>query len=247
MIPGTDEGHPGAAPATAAFVIGPESRETRRAVGALAWCCLEELSLGASRTADGWIAAVGVRAVGAALGVTKDTAARAIQTLISAGLVARCGSASHAEYSLCLPSGVRICLDRQDADERPGGKGADERRGCKDADPSIQDDAHLPSEIDACPAVADTSPPTVKTSSARAHGPRPATPEVCSPDSKHSRKAHKRAVPQAAGQGSLFGDSSAERCEVCGLSTPDWPARWLRTDDGRSFCPDHKGETRFLR
>lgn len=239
MIPDTHEGQPDRACVPAAFVVYPGSREIRRAVGALAWCCLEELSLEARHTTDGWIAPIGVRAVGAVLGVTKDTAARAIQTLISAGLVARCGSASNAAYSLSLPSAVHICLDLQDADECPG---------CKDADASTHDSAHVAGEIDARPTLEDEpSSPVVEASSARAGGPGPATPEVRPPDLTHSRRPHKRAVPQAAGQGRLFGAPSAEWCEVCGQPVPEWPARWLRTEDGRSFCPDHKGDTRFVR
>jgi hypothetical protein len=35
-----------------------------------------------------------------------------------------------------------------------------------------------------------------------------------------------------------------DRCE-CGAVVPEWPAGWLFTDDGRSFCPLHKGDRRF--
>lgn len=239
MIPETDDGQPDRACNPAALVVYPGSREIRRAVGALAWCCLEELSLGARHTTDGWIAPIGVRAVGAALGVTKDTAARAIQALISTGLVARRGSRSSAEYVLCLPAGVGICLDRHDGAER---------RGSQDTGPSTEDDTPLTNEIDAGRTLEDRpSLPSTTASSARVGGPRSVTPEVCPPNPKQSRRPHKRAVPQAAGQGSLFGGPSPDRCEVCGQPVPEWPARWLRTDDGRSFCPDHKGDTRFLR
>lgn len=36
-----------------------------------------------------------------------------------------------------------------------------------------------------------------------------------------------------------------QRCVVCRMRVPVWPSGWLRTDDGRDYCPDHKGDQRF--
>lgn len=37
-----------------------------------------------------------------------------------------------------------------------------------------------------------------------------------------------------------------QRCEVCRAPAPVWPAGWLRTDDGRDYCPAHAGDRRFI-
>ncbi len=34
-------------------------------------------------------------------------------------------------------------------------------------------------------------------------------------------------------------------CAICHQPVPDWPAGWLRTEDGRDYCPEHKGELRW--
>ena len=43
------------------------------------------------------------------------------------------------------------------------------------------------------------------------------------------------------------GNDRAERCATCGRKVPDWPAGWLRTDDGVNLCPDHKAGVTLLR
>jgi hypothetical protein len=211
----------------ATLLIEPESREIRRAVGALAWCCLEELSLAARRTAEGWVAPVGVRAIGASLGVTKDTAARAVQVLVAAGLVTRRGSASCAQYALSLPTGVDIRLDNEDAGSRPANPDAIPGGRC----PVLDDAARSPTAT------------ARRVSGGVTAGSRGAA--ECPPEPRARRKSHKGAVPQSVGQASLFDDNRDEGCEVCGQRVPEWPARWLRTDDGRIYCPDHKGDSRF--
>ncbi len=74
-------------PITNHIVLDPTSRLWRSRLGALPWTVLEVLALSAVPTTEGWTARVGVRDLGASLGITKDTAARAVATLRSAGLV----------------------------------------------------------------------------------------------------------------------------------------------------------------
>lgn len=64
----------------------PAASVARRALAPSAWLVLEELA----RTAgDGGVAMTNVRRLAADLGMSKDTAARALQRLIAAGLVER--------------------------------------------------------------------------------------------------------------------------------------------------------------
>ena len=61
----------------AALVLGTDSRHWRR-VGPLAWAALEHLALAARPDHQGWAAPLGVRDIATGIGVTKDTAARAV-------------------------------------------------------------------------------------------------------------------------------------------------------------------------
>jgi hypothetical protein len=95
------------------IVLNPDCGSWRRRLGPLPWAVLEELALCTRRDETGWVAAIGVRAIAAAVGVTKDTAARAVATLRSAGLVTpdRVKSAdgrSLSAYRLDLPDGISI-------------------------------------------------------------------------------------------------------------------------------------------
>jgi hypothetical protein len=109
------------------ILIDGASRYWRRLLGALPWAVLEELALVALPTQSGWTAPVGVRYVGAALAITKDTAARAIATLRSAGIVQparvnRQDGPPRSGYLLTLPEGVTLgkrCPPNQDG-ARPG-------------------------------------------------------------------------------------------------------------------------------
>lgn len=104
---------PGGASATPALVMAAESRRWQRRVGPLAWTTLQDLALSSHRSDQGWVVAVGVRDIAADLGVTKDTAARAVSILIDAGLVSR-GRVSTPEgrrrsgYLLQLPAPIRL-------------------------------------------------------------------------------------------------------------------------------------------
>ena len=66
-------------------VIGSAASELRRRLGPLAWVVLE---LAVSKSCDG-VASVSARSIAAALGVSKDTAARAVRRLTDAGLMQR--------------------------------------------------------------------------------------------------------------------------------------------------------------
>ena len=63
---------------------GPRAADLRRQLGPTAWCALECLI---ERSDDGMTATASVRAVAAELGVAKNTAHRAIASLVRAGLV----------------------------------------------------------------------------------------------------------------------------------------------------------------
>jgi hypothetical protein len=71
-------------------VVTAEARAFRRAVGVTAWAVLEELVLDADVDECGaLVARTNVRRLAAALGVSKDTAARALNQLARAGVVTR--------------------------------------------------------------------------------------------------------------------------------------------------------------
>jgi DNA-binding transcriptional ArsR family regulator len=80
---------PGTTP-EATLVIGPSARGLRRSLGSTAWAALEELLLDAESQAPGRLSAqVSARELAGRLGVSKDTAARALRRLASVGLVRR--------------------------------------------------------------------------------------------------------------------------------------------------------------
>jgi hypothetical protein len=104
-------------PDTNLILIDGSSSHWRRRLGALQWIVLEELALRAVPTESGWGVPVGVREVGAALAVTKNTAARATAALRSAGIVVparieRDHGLSRSGYLLRLPEGVTLRTTR---------------------------------------------------------------------------------------------------------------------------------------
>jgi hypothetical protein len=111
--PGLSEGATAVTHTTArALTITAGSRTWRRRLGAQAWSALEELALSAHPDEQGWSTAIGVRGVAVQLGITKDTAARAVNVLIHAGLVQRTRTTGpdgrrRAGYRLNLPPGVQ--------------------------------------------------------------------------------------------------------------------------------------------
>jgi hypothetical protein len=128
------------------LLIGSESRVWRRQLGAVAWAALEHVALAAQPDELGWAAPVGVRDVGAGLGVTKDTAARAVAALITAGLVTRTRVETEtgrrrSGYRLRLPAGIepRPC---------PGDADTPSRRGDLDHCPNNRDIRRRPTDPD---------------------------------------------------------------------------------------------------
>ena len=110
----------------AALVIGTDSRHWRRRLGPLAWAALEHLALAAHPDHHGWAAPLGVRDIAAGIGVTKDTAARAVTVLRTAGLVTleqldRSDGRRRSGYRLHLPDGIqlRACHTDQDSPQQP--------------------------------------------------------------------------------------------------------------------------------
>jgi DNA-binding transcriptional ArsR family regulator len=73
-------------PPEQALLVAPAAAPWRRALPPSAWLVLEELSIDASE--DG-VLSTNVRQLGAGLGLSKDTVARALRVLIRAGLVER--------------------------------------------------------------------------------------------------------------------------------------------------------------
>lgn len=69
-----------------ALVVTPAAGSWRRDLVPTAWLVLEELAIGASEEG---LLSTNVRRLGAALGLSKDTVARALRVLIAAGLVER--------------------------------------------------------------------------------------------------------------------------------------------------------------
>jgi DNA-binding transcriptional ArsR family regulator len=73
-------------PLDRALVVTAAADPWRRALPPSAWLVLEELAIGAS---DDGVLSTNVRRLGASLGLSKDTVARALRVLIRAGLVER--------------------------------------------------------------------------------------------------------------------------------------------------------------
>ena len=73
-------------PPDRALVVSPAAGPWRQVLPPSAWLVFEELAFGASE--DG-VLSTNVRQLGAGLGLSKDTVARALRVLIQAGLVER--------------------------------------------------------------------------------------------------------------------------------------------------------------
>jgi DNA-binding MarR family transcriptional regulator len=110
-----------------ALVVAAESLPWPRRLGPLAWTALQHLALSSHHTEQGRAVPVGVRDLAAGLGVTKDTAARAVSRLVAEGLVTRepVGTRTgyrRSGYLLHLPEAMRV-IDRLDhlraADDQP--------------------------------------------------------------------------------------------------------------------------------
>ena len=119
------------------LTVTAQSRLWRRRLGPLAWAALEDLALAANHPERGSVTPVGVRDIASRVGVTKDTAARAVTALRAAGLVVlqRVPAPDgrwRSGYRLQLPDGIELrarphhpdtglaspnnaCPDRQDS------------------------------------------------------------------------------------------------------------------------------------
>ncbi len=102
----------GSAPA-GGLIVKAQSSVWGRQLGPPAWAALEDLALAAHRTEQGWVAPVGVGDIAGRVGVTKDTAARAVADLGAAGLVVLQrvpppDGRWRSGYRLQLPDGVEL-------------------------------------------------------------------------------------------------------------------------------------------
>ena len=103
--------------ARSGVVLTAAGRAVCRAVGTTAWAVLIDIVLDAEADAHGnLVAATNVRRIAANLGVSKDTAARALGRLVDAGLVVRhcrrgaSGEFVHSIYELRLNPGDGITV-----------------------------------------------------------------------------------------------------------------------------------------
>ena len=95
--------------------LEPSCRALKRRLGPVAWAALEDTVLDAHVVDGRLVAATNVRRIASNLGVTKDTAARALARLIVEGLVRRApqrrqrgGCFAAVAYAVVLPDGVRV-------------------------------------------------------------------------------------------------------------------------------------------
>ncbi len=104
-----------------AVVIGSAASGLRRRLGPLAWVVLEAA---VSESCDG-VASVSARSIAAALGVSKDTAARAVRRLTDAGLMQRLGRQGDGgrftpgRYRLLVSSDVLSIVEARSAKVPP--------------------------------------------------------------------------------------------------------------------------------
>lgn len=69
------------------LVVGPGAAAVRRAVGTTAWVALESLAAQSVVDSDGWCGSASVRQLAEEMGVSKNSAHRALRRLTAAGLV----------------------------------------------------------------------------------------------------------------------------------------------------------------
>jgi hypothetical protein len=98
--------------AAAAVTVGTAAADVRRVVGPTAWCALEVLASAPADEAEQWVVNSSVRDVAARLGVSSNTAQRALAVLRATGLVAviqgreRAGRFGAATYRLTVDPNV---------------------------------------------------------------------------------------------------------------------------------------------
>jgi hypothetical protein len=84
-------------------VLADDARRLRRQLGVTAWAVLEDLLTDATPVGAELAACSNVRRVAEHLGVSKDTAARAVNRLMRAGIVER-GDVARSSAGVFLPS-----------------------------------------------------------------------------------------------------------------------------------------------
>lgn len=101
-------------PSPVSLVVGAASLELRRALGPSAWLVFEEMLLRSTTERGERIAHVSVRSMALALGVAKDTVARALSRLRDAGLVSPAqpknerGLFDAGSYVIDVPEGLAL-------------------------------------------------------------------------------------------------------------------------------------------
>jgi hypothetical protein len=150
-------GHEGAVASARVLRLSAESRPLRRSLGPTAWAVLEEMALDADADEAGVvIASTNVRDLAEALGLVKDTVARALNRLIVVGVVARrpqhqsAGRFGAVVYDLRLPAGLSISPCPEIADTI--GSGAGLRKTV---------------EVEPCPQMEDTARVLTRSTSSR--------------------------------------------------------------------------------
>lgn len=127
--------------------IGARSFEMRHSVPPIAWVCFEDIALAARRDASGELSlATGVRELALQLGVTKNTAARAVAALVEAGVLRRSqvlGEKGRVRsgYAVLLIDGVRLscpvdagtCTGKEDTDTCTGNRDTARRNEKEDS------------------------------------------------------------------------------------------------------------------
>lgn len=103
----------------ARLIVGPDAPAVRRSLGPLAWACLEAIVASAHASGGQLVATLSVRSLAEELALSKNTAARAIAVLRSAGLVAsaqprsRHGIFQRGHYVLAVPADVLAFAPRR--------------------------------------------------------------------------------------------------------------------------------------
>ena len=145
-----DEPHVATDPDGTVLFVDARSAAWRRRLGPLGWAALEHLALASRLDDQGWAAPIGVRAIATSIGVTKDTAARAITILAAAGLVTResvTTPAGHRRsgYRLQLPEELEL----RTRPEQPDTSCRQQEAGCC---PKSEDSRSCPTNRDKTPS-----------------------------------------------------------------------------------------------
>lgn len=193
----------------------------------MAWVTFETLAGVAEADQDGWFCVASVRSLAEGLGVNKDTAARAIGALTSAGFIERqvltgVSSASPTRYRLVVPAGVSLdCPDDGDTARRPTNEDAARLLAHVETDrcpgnldtterPGVGDKCRDGVSLPACPPMSDTAAgrnALEPVAPAAGSDPDPVGPiTVDGSDQRRTRRP--RASADVGGQGALFDDAS---------------------------------------